>query len=392
MHEENRIRKVKSLIEEYFHNQPFSVYLKEHFRNHPEMGSRDRRETREWTFNYFRIGLNLAELPFEKKLAVACFLCNNKIYPLLSYLINTHSEFEEAEIANPLISKIESVKSKYPFFKIENIFQMHELLSSEINKDKWFLSFLRKPSVWIRIRKLHKDEVINELEKKEIVFSIDDDPFILSFISDPALDKTIAYQNGYFEIQDKSSQLVKEFLKSNPGEQWWDACAGAGGKSLLLKEDDRDVKIFATDIRMNILNTYNERMKKSGYKNFSTEVADVSWPILNFDKKFDGIIADVPCSGSGTWGRSPEWLLKNIKVRIDQHFIPLQRNIVTSILPSLKEGFPLIYITCSVFKKENEENIQYFLEQLPLRLEKSAYLEGYHNNGDTLFVARFIKL
>ena len=77
--------------------------------------------------------------------------------------------------------------------------------------------------------------------------------------------------------------------------------------------------------------------------------------------------------------------------RIVEYYVPLQRSIVSAVLPSLKNDFPLIYITCSVFKEENEENIQFFLDHFSLRLEKSAYLQGYEAGGDTLFVARFLK-
>ena len=231
------------------------------------------------------------------------------------------------------------------------------------------------------------------MKEKTISYSSDEDPLIFSFPADVSLDKTDAYQKGFFEIQDKFSQLTKQFFQPKPNENWWDACAGAGGKSLLLNEEASDIKILATDIRENILNNYQERLRKSGFQFAETQVLDISLPLMNFsDRKFDGIITDVPCSGSGTWSRSPEWLQNDIDKRLIEHFIPLQKKIITNALPYLKVGFPLIYITCSVFKKENEENIEYFVNNLPLKLEKSAYLEGYKSGGDTLYVARLTKI
>ena len=142
MREERLIQKVKLLIESYSFNQPFSIYLREHFRNHPEMGARDRRETRGWSFNLFRIGPNLLDLTFEKRLSIACFLCSNTIYPSLSHLLKTYSEFFETDLSKPLEQKINIVQEKYPAFKIDTIFQMSDLLSPQIEREKWFLSFL----------------------------------------------------------------------------------------------------------------------------------------------------------------------------------------------------------------------------------------------------------
>ena len=393
MREQRLIQKVKWLVEDYSFNQPFSIYLREHFRKHPEMGARDRRETRGWSFNLFRIGPNLIDLSFEKRLSIACFLCSNTIYPSLSYLLKTHSEFSETDLIKPLEQKIQIVQEKFPSFKTDTIFQMADFLSPQIESKELFLSFLHKPKVWIRIRKKYREDILKELKEKTISYSSDDDPLIFSFPADVSLEKTDAYQKGFFEIQDKFSQLTKQFFQPKPNEYWWDACAGAGGKSLLLIEESSDLKIFATDIRENILNNYKERLRKSGFKFSETEVLDISMPLMNLsDRKFDGIITDVPCSGSGTWSRSPEWLQNDIDKRLTEHFIPLQRKIVTNVLPYLKEGFPLIFITCSVFKKENEENIEFFIKNLPLKLEKSAYLEGYKSGGDTLFVARLSKI
>ena len=78
--------------------------------------------------------------------------------------------------------------------------------------------------------------------------------------------------------------------------------------------------------------------------------------------------------------------------QVADYYVPLQRSIVSNVITSLKNNFPLIYITCSVFKEENEENIQFFIDHFPLRLEKSTYLQGYETGGDTLFIARFLKV
>jgi len=107
--------------------------------------------------------------------------------------------------------------------------------------------------------------------------------------------------------------------------------------------------------------------------------------------QFDGIIADVPCTGSGTWSRSPEWNQNDHTEKLIDYYVPLQRKVISQCVEFLKTGKPLIYITCSAFKEENEENIRYFESTFPLITDKFEYFKGFTSGADTLFVARFIR-
>jgi len=107
------------------------------------------------------------------------------------------------------------------------------------------------------------------------------------------------------------------------------------------------------------------------------------------DDAFDGIILDAPCSGSGTWGRTPEMISQFDPHKID-FFQKLQQNIARNVVKYLKPGKPLIYITCSAFKAENEDVVDFIVKELRLKLEKQTVLEGYKNKADTMFVARLI--
>lgn len=390
MYAESLIRRARNLYEEYDFKKPFSSYLKDYFRSHREMGSRDRRETRHLIFNLLRIGINLQSLTFNEGLAISTFLCAEKLTDSEAYIISNFSTLNGEDIQQNLDEKIAIIKSAYPSFKLEYVFSMNNLLSEKINKEDWFKSFLKKPFVWIRIREKYRETVINEFNDKGYEYY--DADGMISFSGDIALDKTDSFIKGFFEIQDRSSQEVMNYLSAGSDEYWWDCCAGAGGKSLLLKEIHPSIKIIATDVRKNILEKYTDRMQRAAHNFFITKVHDVSLSQIDSEEKFDGIIADVPCSGSGTWSRSPEWLTINIENRVAQHFVPLQRKIISNAQNSLKAGGSLIYITCSVFKMENEENVQFFIDNFPLKLEKTAYLEGYVAGSDTLFVARFTKI
>ena len=107
-------------------------------------------------------------------------------------------------------------------------------------------------------------------------------------------------------------------------------------------------------------------------------------------ESMDLIIADVPCSGSGTWARTPEQLHFFSKKKIEE-YSTLQQKIVSNASEWLKENGYLLYITCSVFKKENEENVVFFQKNLNLQFIKSEYLKGYKMQADTLFAALFKK-
>src|SRR5699024_9689267 len=107
------------------------------------------------------------------------------------------------------------------------------------------------------------------------------------------------------------------------------------------------------------------------------------------DELFDGIILDAPCSGSGTWGRTPEMLSRFNEAQLEQ-YAQLQKEILDNVIKHIKPGKPLIYITCSVYVEENEQIVKY-LETAGLTLEKMQYFKGYDKRGDTLFAARLIR-
>ena len=106
------------------------------------------------------------------------------------------------------------------------------------------------------------------------------------------------------------------------------------------------------------------------------------------DEKFSIIICDVPCSGSGTWSRTPEQYFSFDKLQLQQ-FVEKQKNIVVNTLPHLAKDGWFVYITCSVFKAENEDMVDFIQQHFSCQLLEMKYLKGYDKNADTLFVAYF---
>ena len=151
--------------------------------------------------------------------------------------------------------------------------------------------------------------------------------------------------------------------------------------------------LYVSDIREDILDELDRRFALAGIhpqKVFCTELeqslsAQVAYSNLPSDG-VDLIIADVPCSGSGTWGRAPEWL------RIFDHeligeYQKRQIRIVSNLVQHLKPGAYLLYITCSVFRAENEEVVEALCDQTDLKLVVSQLISGVNTGGDHLFTA-----
>jgi 16S rRNA (cytosine967-C5)-methyltransferase len=125
----------------------------------------------------------------------------------------------------------------------------------------------------------------------------------------------------------------------------------------------------------------------AGITNYKSFVADLAHSALTIHHSpFDLIIADVPCTGSGTWSRTAEQLYFFDEKKID-HYSGLQKKIIANVVRSLRPGGFLLYITCSVFKKENEEMIDYIEKEFHLQKLKMESLIGYDKKADTMFAA-----
>jgi 16S rRNA (cytosine967-C5)-methyltransferase len=173
-------------------------------------------------------------------------------------------------------------------------------------------------------------------------------------------------------------------------EVLWDCCAASGGKSILLFDICRpNINITVSDIRENILTNLQLRFKEAGINIQKKFVQDLSVKSgLLIDEKFSIVLCDVPCTGSGTWSRTPEQYYSFDESQI-QEFANKQKAIVVNALRHLSKDGWFIYITCSVFKKENEEIVEFIQENYPCQLLEMKYLKGYNQKADTLFVAYF---
>lgn len=172
---------------------------------------------------------------------------------------------------------------------------------------------------------------------------------------------TKAFKDGLFEVQDAASQTVAPMLQVKPGERVIDACAGAGGKTLHLAALMKNKgKILSLDIHEWKLKELKERARRDGVDIVETRVIESTKTIKRLEASADAVLLDVPCSGLGVLRRNPGTKWKISPEEID-NLVKLQAEILASYSRMVKPGGRLVYATCSVFPRENEEQVRAFL-------------------------------
>lgn len=379
----NQLKTFQRILEEYPAETPLSKFLPGFYRQNKQMGSTDRRVANRLIYNYFRLGNALPNLPADERLVIAEFLCNTQVNSFLQHFKPDWA----ACIAFSINEKLALVKAAYKDFNLGDVFPWSVQISGGIDKNAFLKSFFVQPDLFIHVHNGYDHLVKAELNKAEIAFK-DEGSGCFSLPNGTRLETIFPNQN-WFEVQDYSSQQTANYFKPQRWDQWWDACAASGGKSLLLHELEPDIKLVVSDIRESILANLDERFQQAGLRKYQKKLLDLTQnpdQVLH-DYEFDGIILDAPCSGSGTWGRTPEMIAQFNPQKIE-FFQKLQQNIARNVVKFLKPGKPLIYITCSAFKAENEDVVEFLVKELGLKLEEQQVLKGYTNKSDTMFVAR----
>ncbi len=379
----NQLKTFQRILDEYPAETPLSKFLPGFYRQNKQMGSTDRRIANRLIYNYFRLGRALSHLHADERLFVAEFLCNTQLNSFLQHFKPDWA----ACVGFSIDEKFALIKATHLEFNPGDIFPWTDQLSQGIDKDAFLHSFFVQPDLFIRVYKGYEAQVKIVLAAAEILFK-DEGNGCFSLPNGTRLESLFPNQHWY-EVQDFSSQQTAQFFKPQKWDSWWDACAASGGKSLLLHDIEPTVKLVVSDIRESVLTNLDERFQHAGLTKYQKKLLDLTQnpdPVLH-DYTFDGIILDAPCSGSGTWGRTPEMISQFDPYKID-FFQKLQQNIVRNVVKYLKPGKPLVYITCSAFKTENEDVVNFIVKELGLKLEKQTVLAGYENKADTMFVAR----
>lgn len=191
------------------------------------------------------------------------------------------------------------------------------------------------------------------------------------------------YQQGLVELQDAASQAVIDSLGIQPEARVLDYCAGGGGKSLAMAAQGAEVSAFDSNFnRMDDLIIRAERA--------DARVTRVDQDALGTAPRFDLVLCDVPCSGSGTWRRTPDAKWRFTPQALTD-LVKLQREICQSALKHMSEQGAFAYVTCSVFQEENQDTADWICDRFGMA-EVSRFQHLPDGDGDGLFGALFRRI
>lgn len=404
---------VKAIVDEQL---PADKVLANYFRSHKKHGSKDRRIIRESLFGLFRwwgwlakISISDTEQPLAAQLAMVAILENHTWLPI-----------SQAWLKFAGIDMAFDVKNNTPQQCFEHIFPAINISLAELvptwfwqecqasDNQKLASSFCTRPPIWARLQNIATPDALELLNNENIPAKASgyfDDAIELGSKS-VNLPMVNLYQEGKLEIQDLASQVIGQMCQVQSDQIWWDACAGAGGKSLQLaslmaQSGKHEGKIIASDIRISALKELQKRADRAGFSNICMESWQESLPVAN--QSCDGVLVDAPCSCSGTWRRNPDlrWFLTRDDIK---HHAKLQLDILNRACAAVKIGGVLLYATCSIFEQENSALVNDFLalhpefELIPMthpftgKQQMLMTIWPYEANSDGMFVAKMQRI
>jgi len=364
--------------------QPADRVIANYFREHKKHGSKDRRVIRESLFGLFRwwgwiqqLGSHKQEDIFFSMLASSAQLENHPWVDIRDAWLAFSQQSDvlptlPTPLSESVIDKLAIFQqfSKIPTATIEQLlpdwFWQHCVIESDIEKQLLVQAMSTRPPIWARAQQASRKAVLQKLSQDNIEASgseFFDDTINLGHNS-INLNQVAAYTDGYLEIQDLASQVIGQICAPQANSQWWDACSGAGGKSLqllsLMQQTGIEGNIIASDIRTNALNELLKRAKRAHFKRIS--IAAWKSELLPVTANaFEGVLVDAPCSCTGTWRRNPDMRWIDDVSAIEEK-PELQLDILQRSAAAVKVGGELVYATCSLSEIENQSVVNAFLK------------------------------
>ncbi len=370
----SRYSSALQLLRHYNYPEPFHIAAKNFFKENKKFGSKDRKAISEVCYAYLRCGISMRNLDLEKGL-------------LLSSLF---LDFNGVEDWNKLSKEI-NCEWILPtdFFESGNVLKfVNEVLSSHISfypegcLAAGFEHYNDEQNVKFRPKSWAKEHTDKEVRHLGIVG-------VKELQNNEVLPDTL-------QIQDLSSQYVCSKIELKEGDKVWDVCSGSGGKSLNLSSQSIG-DFYLSDVRTAILQNAKSRFSSMYYKaHFGVADMQKSTDLLKFgeievqEEYFDTVVLDVPCSGSGTWFRTPEHFARFDYDELE-NYSKRQKTIVKNASMFLKKGGKLYYITCSIFARENKEVRDWILANTDLKLINEMSFDGIRQKADGMYMAKFEK-
>lgn len=199
----------------------------------------------------------------------------------------------------------------------------------------------------------------------------------LSLMESTPVEQLPGYADGDFSVQDSAAQLAAELLAPQPGHAVLDACAAPGGKTCHLLEYQPQIKLLALDSEASRLRRVEENLARL---KLSARVVcgDAGDPSGWWDgEPFDRILLDAPCSALGVLRRRPDIRLLRRESDIPA-LAQVQAKLLRRLWPLLQPGGRLVYATCSILRRENEQIVEQFLAATADAREQSLDVDWGH--------------
>lgn len=287
---------------------------------------------------------------------------------------------------NGVLRTISREKAQFEYTSLSEKYSMPqwivEMWEKEYGKtvtEQMLKAFLEPKKLYIRcnLTNCSIEELKTSLEKDKVTFK--QAPYIEEALEISGFDTLYdleSFQNGWFQVQDLSSMMVAKAASPKEGDKVLDVCAAPGGKSLHVADLLKGTGLVeARDLTEYKIDLIEENIERAGFSN----IRAVQWDALEYDEeweqKADIVIADLPCSGLGVIGKKPDIKYKTTLEQIEE-LQKLQRNILDTVYRYVKPGGTLIYSTCTIAKAENEDNVQWLLDNYPLESMDISEQEG----------------
>lgn len=244
---------------------------------------------------------------------------------------------------------------------------MDELGVKELGEEKWTKELAaqnKQASVILRVNTLKTTRqklygILMDLDIETIMPEEYPDALILKERANVFM--TDVFKQGFFEVQDASSQRVARLLDVQPGMRVVDTCAGAGGKTLHIASlMENKGQIIAMDIYESKQKQLKIRAKRNGAFNIEYRIIEGTKTIKKLHEKADRVLIDAPCSGLGVLKRNPDSKWK-LRPEFVEEIKQVQEQVLQDYSKILKPGGKMVYATCSILPSENEHQIAKFL-------------------------------
>jgi 16S rRNA (cytosine967-C5)-methyltransferase len=350
---------------------PADAVMSRFFREHPQLGSRDRSLIAEAIFhalrNYATLGWILqpaVPVRAPRLAALVTLARQHGIDALDERALRGDARAVRNALGVDLSSAPASVRAELPHWLYTAIAQQYEDAAALV------AASVEPAPLDLRVNalKAERDDVLAELSAHQVAaVATRHSPDGIRLAGKPGLTQWPIYREGRVEVQDEGSQLIARLVQPRRGEMVVDFCAGAGGKTLALGALMRSSgRLYAFDIHQRRLEGLGPRLKRSGLSNVHPVAirSENDIRVKRLAGKCDRVLVDAPCSGSGTLRRNPD-----LKWRFDERELARVNEVQHAVLQAAarlpKRGGRLVYATCSLLARENQEVVERFLAAHP---------------------------